>query len=133
LQTIRTYEVTAAIIEKDQRILITRRAAHKHLAGLWELPGGKIEEGETPEECLKRELEEELGLIIKVNEFFMENTHDYDEVVVVLKAYLCELISGEITLKDHDQFAWVERKEFNNYEFASADIPIVNALNNCIF
>lgn len=122
-------EVTAAILFNESKILITRRAPNKHLAGLWEFPGGKIEEGETPQECLKRELEEELGIVVKVGEFFMENQHQYDEKLILLKSFYCELISGEIILKDHDQIEWVEKSEFHKYQFAPADIPFIKALN----
>ena len=128
-QTNKTYLVTAAIIKKESDILIARRAAKKHLAGYWEFPGGKIEEGETPQECLKRELEEELGIVVNVGEFFMENCHHYGGKIIHLKAYLCEHVSGDIILNDHDQFEWVDKSEFGNYKFAPADIPFINALN----
>lgn len=127
-ETIKTYEVTAAIIHKNSRILIARRGSSRHLAGFWEFPGGKIEEGETPETCLKRELKEELGITVKVIEFFMQNMHHYAEKIILLKAYRCELISGNITQKDHDAIAWIEKKDFHKYKFAPADIPFVNKL-----
>ena len=121
--------VTAAIIKKDNKIFIARRAQHKHLAGFWEFPGGKIENNETPEVCLKRELIEELGITVTVGKLFMENQHDYGDKIIMLMAYLCELISGDISLKDHDKFAWVEKTELTNFKFAPADIPFVNALH----
>lgn len=125
----KTYQVTAAIIRKGSKILIARRAPSKHLGGFWEFPGGKIEEGETAQECLKRELEEELGIIIKVGKFFMENEHYYDDKIILLKAYECEHTSGSIVLNDHDQVQWVETSEFVNFKFAPADIPFIKALN----
>jgi 8-oxo-dGTP diphosphatase len=121
--------VTAAIIKKESKILIGKRAPNRHLAGYWEFPGGKIEIGETPQECLKREIKEELGIIIKVNDLFMENEHQYDQKMIHLKAFECEYLSGEIVLKDHDQIEWVEVSEFVNFVFAPADIPFINALN----
>ena len=123
------YNVTAAIIIRGSKILIARRAPDKHLAGFWEFPGGKIEKDETPEECLKREIEEELGIIVNVDKFFMENEHDYKEKTIFLKAYFCKLISGKIILKDHDQYEWIKKTELNKYIFAPADIPFVTALN----
>jgi 8-oxo-dGTP diphosphatase len=120
--------VTAAIILKESKILIARRAPPKHLAGFWELPGGTMELGETAEECLKRELFEEMGVKVKVEKFFMENFHNYGERQILLKAFYCELLSGEIILKDHDQIAWVEKSDYNKYNFAPADIPIINSL-----
>jgi len=67
------------------------------LAGYWEFPGGKIEDGETPENCLKRELQEELNIQVNIKEFFMENEHHYDDRIILLKAYLCEQMTGEIS------------------------------------
>ncbi|MFV8441853.1 8-oxo-dGTP diphosphatase MutT [Flavobacterium sp. LB2P44] len=125
----KTYQVTAAIIRKGSKILIARRALSKHLGGFWEFPGGKIEEGETAQECLKRELEEELGIIVRVGKFFMQNEHHYDDKIILLKAYDCEHISGNIELNDHDQIEWVEKSEFVNFKFAPADIPFIKALN----
>ena len=125
---IKTYRVTAAIIKKDNKILIARRAPNKHLAGFWEFPGGKIEEGETPEFCLKRELIEELGITVNVGKFYMENQHDYGAKIILLQAYLCELISGDIVLRDHDKFEWIVKSDLTNFKFAPADIPFVNAL-----
>lgn len=126
---VKTYRVTAAIIKKDNKILIARRAANKHLAGYWEFPGGKIEDNETPEICLKRELNEELGIIVNVGNFFMENQHDYGTKIILLQAYLCELISGSIVLRDHDKFEWVVKSDLSNFNFAPADIPFVKALH----
>jgi 8-oxo-dGTP diphosphatase len=124
-----TYQVTAAIIRKGEKILIARRAPNKDLSGYWEFPGGKIETGETPQECLKRELEEELGIIITVGTFFMENEHHYGNKIIQLQAYECEHLSGSIILNDHDQVEWVETFEFLNFKFAPADIPFILALN----
>lgn len=123
-------EVTAAIIEKENQILIARRKQGKHLAGFWEFPGGKIEKGETPEYCLKRELLEELGIEVSVGEFFMENTHKYDEKTILLKSYMCELKTDEIELNDHDKVEWIHLSQLRDYKFAPADIGIVNKLLN---
>lgn len=125
----KTYQVTAAIIRKGTKILIARRSPNKHLGSFWEFPGGKIEEGETAQECLKRELEEELGIIVRVGKFFMENEHHYEDKIILLKAYECEHISGIIVFNDHDQIEWVEKSEFVNFRFAPADIPFIKALN----
>lgn len=125
----KTIQVTAAIIRKGSKILIARRAPNQHLAGYWEFPGGKIEEGETPQECLKRELEEELGIVVNVGTFFMENEHHYEDKIILLQAYECDHISGDILLNAHDQIEWVEPSEFVNFGFAPADIPFIKALN----
>ena len=120
--------VTAAILIQSDKILITRRAKGKHLAGFWEFPGGKLESGETEEDCLAREIKEELDICIEVNAFFMDNTHPYSDKTVSLKAYFCSFISGDIVLKDHDKMAWVNKTELDNYTFAPADIPFVEKL-----
>ncbi|SDH10406.1 8-oxo-dGTP diphosphatase MutT [Winogradskyella thalassocola] len=128
-QNLKSILVAAAIIQKDNKIFIARRSPHKHLGGLWEFPGGKIEEGETDEECLYRELQEELGITINVKEFFMNNIHNYGNITINLKAYFCEIKSGEITLSDHDQYLWVLKNELDNYEFAPADLPFIKVMN----
>ncbi len=125
--------VTAAILIKSNKVLITRRANGKHLAGHWEFPGGKLDSGETDEECLAREIMEELGICVKVNAFFMENVHRYSDKTVKLKAYFCNFISGEIVLKDHDKMIWANSSELENYLFAPADIPFVQRLKTLKF
>ncbi len=122
--------VTAAIIQKASKILITRRGPGKHLAGYWEFPGGKLDADETEQECLSREIKEELDITIKVNDFYMENMHQYEEKCIRLRAYKCVQLSGDIVLYDHDRMAWVKKEELNDYEFAPADIPFVKALAN---
>lgn len=122
--------VVAAIITKNKKYLITRRASSKHLAGFWEFPGGKIEEGETAEACLIREIKEELNITIRVNFFFMENDHSYPTKSITLIAFFCEMTEGQITLKDHDRYEWISKEQFDNYQFAPADIPFVKALQN---
>jgi 8-oxo-dGTP diphosphatase len=122
--------VVAAVIKKEDKYLITRRAPSKHLAGFWEFPGGKIEEGETPEACLIREIDEELDITVSVRAFFMENEHIYPSKKIILIAFFCEMTAGEITLKDHDKFEWVSKEQFDHYKFAPADIPFVKALQS---
>ena len=122
--------VTAGIIEFDNTILITRRKAGKHLAGYWEFPGGKIEKGESPEACLKRELLEELKISVTIDSFFMDSIYKYDEKTILLKSYKCTASSKEITLKEHDKALWIKTSELLDYKFAPADIPFVNALLN---
>lgn len=126
-------EVTAAIISKGSKILIARRSPHKHLGGFWELPGGKIEFGETPQECLRRELIEELGMNVKVGALYMENLCQYPEKTILLKAYLCELISEDLVLTAHDKTEWIDVADYPNYQFAPADVPIIESLLNYNF
>jgi 8-oxo-dGTP diphosphatase len=121
--------VTAAIIFKGDNILIAKRSPLKHLAGFWEFPGGKVEEGESEEQCLKREIMEELGIEINVMKFFKENIHEYSDRTILLKAYLCEYINGKLLLKDHDSVEWVEKTQLKDFNFAPADIPFITFLN----
>lgn len=121
-------EVTAAIILKDHRVLIAQRAPGENLAGKWEFPGGKNEPRETPQECLKREIREELEVDIEVSDFFGESIYAYHSGTIKLMAFWCKWISGEFTLKVHSHIAWVNRHELDLYDFAPADIPLVDKL-----
>ena len=123
-------QVTAGIIESDNEILIARRKNGQHLAGLWEFPGGKIEKGESPEACIKRELFEELNIEVSIDSFFMDSIYKYDEKTILLKSYKCKATSKDIALNDHDKALWIKTHELINYKFAPADIPFVNALLN---
>lgn len=120
--------VSAAIIVSDNKILIAKRGETKSLANLWEFPGGKVEGNESPEECVVREIQEELNINIKVLKHFSTNIHKYDFGEIKLIAFLAELESGEIELREHADFKWVLIDNLSNFEFAPADIPIVEKL-----
>lgn len=126
-------EVTAAIIEKNGFVLAARRKEGIHLAGFWEFPGGKIEIGETPEECLSRELVEEFQIVTRVGQFIGESIYDYGTKVIRLSAYLVEHISGEFQLIDHDKIAWLSLDELMEIKWAPADIPLVEQYANIAF
>ena len=121
-------QVTAAIILKDNKILIAQRAPEDNLAGKWEFPGGKIEHEETPQECLKREIREELDVNIKVLDFFGESIYAYHSGTIKLMAFWCKWVSGEFMLKVHSNLVWVNSHELDLYDFAPADIPLVEKL-----
>lgn len=120
--------VTAAILEKDGKILIARRKKDSHQELKWEFPGGKIEEGETPEECLARELYEEFRIKTSIGAFYCESEYDYSEHHVKLLAYKIDRFSGDFHLDSHDEIKWVDRCEMDCYDFAEADKPIVRRL-----
>ncbi len=120
--------VTAAIIRRPGQILLARRQAGDHLAGHWEFPGGKIEDGETPEECLARELEEEFGVGAEIGRFIAASRHAYDDREIELLAYEARLEPGEWTLGSHDDTRWVGMRELLSYDLAPADVPIAEAL-----
>src|SRR5277367_6922560 len=98
--------VSAALIFRDGKLLITQRHADAHLGGLWEFPGGKLEAGETFEQCLVREIREELGVEISVGDLFEEISHTYPEKSVHLKFFLCRLLSGEPQALDCAAVKW---------------------------
>lgn len=122
-------KVVAAILQKEDKILIARKKQGKPLAGYFEFPGGKIEEGETPEESLIRELMEEMNIKIAVKEYIGESIYDYgNDKVISLLGYTAEIIDGEIKLSDHDRYEWVTLEQINNYKIAPADIPLIYKL-----
>ena len=122
-------KVVAAILQKEDKILIARKKQGKPLAGYFEFPGGKIEEGETPEESLIRELMEEMNIKIAVKEYIGESIYDYgNDKVISLLGYTAEIIDGEIKLSDHDRYDWVTLEQINNYKIAPADIPLIDKL-----
>ena len=125
-------EVTAAIILKANRVLIAQRAPGENLAGKWEFPGGKIEPGETLQECLKREIREELDVDIEVLDFFSESIYTYQNGTIKLMAFLCKWITGDFTLNAHSHIAWVNHHELDLYDFAPADIPLVEKLKSVL-
>lgn len=122
--------VTAGIIELDGKILIAKRREGKCLEPLWEFPGGKMEEGETPEECLQRELMEELSFHTEIGEYFCTSEFDCGEKHITILAYKVKYLSGELKIVDHDDVKWVTLEELQNFEFVRADKLIVEKLTN---
>ncbi len=120
--------VTAAVIEKDGRILIARRKKGWRHAGKWEFPGGKIEPREEPEECLRRELREELGIDAEIGEFICSSTYQYSHATVQLLVYRAFHVAGEYTLYDHQEMRWVSPEELPQFEFPEADKPVIEIL-----
>lgn len=121
-------DVTAAIWVENGKVLIARRRSGVSQAGLWEFPGGKIRPGETPEQCLQREIREELGVEVAVGEFFGESIHAYDAKTIRLLAYRVSATSGEISLNDHAELAWVAMADLGGYRFCPADVPLAQRL-----
>jgi len=117
-----------AIIENDGKILIARRQKDDPLKGKWEFPGGKIMAGETPEECLRRELREELDIDIEVGDLLYSTQHVYNHIAVELYFYEITYLSGEIKLKEYHDIRWVGKKDLRNYDFPEANVPILKIL-----
>ena len=122
--------VSAAILTDKDKIFIARRplSDRRGLGGFWEFPGGKLEPGETPEECLIREIREELAVEIAVGPLHLEWTYDYPAYRVLLRAYEATIVSGDVILRDHDAALWVTRDRLADYAFLPADRILVRTL-----
>ena len=121
-------EVSAALIFRAGKLLITQRRQQDHLGGLWEFPGGKRESGETFEQCLVREIREELGVEISVGGLFAEITHDYPEKSVYLKFFRCKLVAGEPQPLGCAAWRWVDKSELTGFDFPAADAQLLAKL-----
>jgi 8-oxo-dGTP diphosphatase len=116
-----------ALVDPDGRVLIAQRPPGKTMAGLWELPGGKVEDGERPEDALIRELEEELGIV--VNEACLAPltfaSHVYPEFHLLMPLYVCRRWEGTATAREHAKLAWVRPNRLRDYPMPPADAPLV--------
>ena len=124
----------AALVDVDGRVLIAKRPHGKHLEGLWEFPGGKLNQGETPEACLIRELAEELN--IKVVQAclapFVFTSHDYDSFHLLMPLFLIRRWEGVVTAREHEAIAWVRPDKLSDYPMPPADAPLVAWLRDFI-
>lgn len=126
---VKQINVVGAIITEEGKILCAQRGREKSLPNLWEFPGGKIEQGETPQEALIRELEEELLIEVEVKSEQFENTsYEYNFGMVNLTTYICILKSGTPKLTEHIEVRWLKPEELNSVKWAPADVPAVNKL-----
>ena len=125
-----TVLVAAGVLERDGAILAARRKRGSHLEGRWEFPGGKIEDGESPEECLVRELAEEIGVVVRPSGILEVVFHRYPEKSVLLLFYRCELVEGEPRAIECDEVRWIGRADLPSLDWAPADIPFVRRLAN---
>lgn len=123
-------EVSAGLVFRDGRLLIAQRRQQDHLGGLWEFPGGKRHAGESDEECLRRELREELGIEVEVGELVETITHEYPGKVVRLKFFRCDWLRNEPRAVGCQDFTWVGRDELSKYEFPEADRRLLGRLVN---
>ncbi|MFA6028635.1 MAG: 16S rRNA (cytosine(1402)-N(4))-methyltransferase RsmH [Elusimicrobiota bacterium] len=120
--------VCAAVLLRSGKVLLARRGPGRRHAGRWEFPGGRIEEGESSAAALARELREELGIAAEVGAELARTRHVYDFGEIELIAHLVSRFTGELTLTDHDQFAWVEARKLLEYDLVPADIPIAKVV-----
>lgn len=120
--------VTAGIIVKDNRVLVVQRKPSSRRGLLWEFPGGKLEQGENPRQCLKRELQEELGIDVEVGKRFEIVYHQYQDVRILLLSYLCRPIRGKPRTVECHRIRWVTDRELRDLPMTEADIPLRTAL-----
>lgn len=121
-------EVVAALIWADNKFLICQRPAHKARALLWEFVGGKVEPGETKEQALIRECQEELAVTVSVGDVFMEVTHEYPDITVHLTLFNAVIGEGTPQKLEHNDIQWITPKEIPNYDFCPADDEILDRI-----
>jgi len=120
--------IAAGVIENNGKILIAKRAKRDALFEKWEFPGGKVEVGETLQECLKRELFEELGIQAEVGEYLCTSTFCHKDTWFDMCAFKVSSFEGNIVLSEHSAIAWVTPSELSNYDMPDPDLPIVKFL-----
>ncbi|MFP3952155.1 MAG: (deoxy)nucleoside triphosphate pyrophosphohydrolase [Candidatus Bathyarchaeia archaeon] len=120
--------VTAAIIQREGRLLLAQRKRGLTQGLKWELPGGKIEVDETPEDCLSRELMEELSVRARVGDLFASSIYTYRDAAVEILAYQVELMEENFRLNSHEKIAWVPIYRLKEYDLAEADKPIIEEI-----
>ena len=124
----------AALVDTDNRVLIARRPEGKTMAGLWEFPGGKVQDGETPEQALVRELREELGIDVCLTCLapFCFASHAYDTFHLLMPLYLCRTWEGEIVPRESQEIAWVRAMRLADYPMPPADLPLIPWLRDLL-
>jgi 8-oxo-dGTP diphosphatase len=121
--------VAAAVIIRDGRVLIARRKPGQPMEGSWELPGGKVEHGETPQQCLERELREELGVVVKAGGIIGSSTHAHDHGTFLVIAVEAQIENGELRPAVHDRIAWADLEELKGYNLLSADRDLIEPIS----
>ena len=122
-------EVVAAVIYKDGAYFTTQRG-YGEFEGMWEFPGGKIEPDESSEVALKREIQEELGVDIAIENLLCTTEYDYPSFHLTMHCYLCSIASGEIELREHKSARWLRPEELGSVEWLPADKDVISRLNN---
>jgi 8-oxo-dGTP diphosphatase len=128
LSDVKIKRVTCAIIQHEGKILLARRLPDDAQGGLWEFPGGKVDPGETEEECLLRELDEELGIGVEIERFFMRHQFPIKSGLLELVAFHCRMTSPPTRLEAHSEVAWVEPSELLKWDLMPADVGIAERL-----
>ena len=123
--------VSAAIIMKDNKIFVTQRG-YGEFKDWWEFPGGKIEEGETPEECLKREIKEELKADINIDKYLCTIEYDYPNFHLKMECFICSLIDGHLELVEAEDAKFITNDQLDSIDFLPADLLVVKELKKSI-
>jgi len=121
-------DVVAAIIKKDNLYLVAQRNRDKYMGLKWEFPGGKVDPGETLQEALVREIYEELNIDINIHEKLTEERYKDNEINIILHYFLCTIKNGVINLNEHEAMAWVNKENFNQYDFVKGDGNITSLI-----
>ena len=132
----KTVKVVAAIIkavnENGETIIFAIQRGYGDFKGGWEFPGGKIESGETPQEALKREIIEELDTEVSVGELMDTVEYDYPQFHLSMDCFWCQIVRGNLVLKEHEAARWLTRDELNNVEWLPADITLIEKIRNLL-
>lgn len=127
-------EVVAGVICRKDNLGVTEFLATQRgygdYKGFWEFPGGKTEPGETPQQALARELKEELAIDVCVEDFIVTVEHDYPSRHITMHCYFCKIISGELTLLEHDSARWLTKQDLRSVNWLPADVTVVEKLEN---
>lgn len=127
----KTVKVVAAVINCGNKIFATQRGYGEFKDG-WEFPGGKIEVGETPQEALKREIMEELSTEIEVGEIIDTIEYDYPTFHLSMQCFLCEIVSGDLVLKEHEAAKWLGKNELGSIEWLPADLALISKIKQLL-
>ena len=132
----KTVKVVAAIIkavnENGETIIFATQRGYGDFKGGWEFPGGKIESGETPQEALKREIIEELDTEVSVGELMDTVEYDYPQFHLSMDCFWCQIVRGNLVLKEHEAARWLTKDELNNVEWLAADITLIEKIRNLL-
>jgi len=119
-------QVVCGVIEDSEgRVLACQRPAGKHLGGMWEFPGGKIDPGESAADALVRELKEELAVDVEVERALTPVTWSYGEITIHLQPFMCRIIAGELQALEHEKLHWCGAGDYSQLSWAPADVPIL--------
>ena len=125
-----TITVIGALIQEGSKYFIGRRWPNEKSPGLWEFPGGKIEDGESHQECLKRELKEELNINAEIGELYSEYVYKYPHISYKLYFYCIKNYTGEFNFNAHDKLEWANSDQFHQYNFLPGDEPLMDTIRN---